>query len=215
MYQNIPADIKPTERLAKITYANSFDADFCLLLRERRSTTLANMQDADLEVESNILAADSLKKRFDKGKQKEEHKPSSFTQAKFHKNSMEELVKKMEHMSTELAVMRVEIIFFNKSNNHYKRPNNPQRDNHDQRIPTPFQNNCMYDEEGEEEEYHEPDINFFEGIRREVFLTQEDYQSFQSDCDVMAGTNEGPHATMYSFRSKGILPKQNTVPQPK
>ena len=43
MYQNIPVDIKPTERLAKIMYANPFDAKFCLLLRERRSPTLANM----------------------------------------------------------------------------------------------------------------------------------------------------------------------------
>ena len=68
MYQKIPPEIKPTERLAKITYANSFDAEFFLLLRERRSTTLANMQEAALEVESNILAADSLKKRSDRGK---------------------------------------------------------------------------------------------------------------------------------------------------
>jgi len=108
MYQKIPADIKPIERLAKITYANSFDVDFCLLLRERRSTTLDNMQDTTLEVESNILAAYSLKKRADRSKQKEEHKSPSFAQAKFHKNSMEELVKRMEAMSTELAVMRVE-----------------------------------------------------------------------------------------------------------
>lgn len=176
MYQKIPVDIKPTESLAKITYADSFDADFCFLLGERRSPTLANTQDATLEVESNILAADSLKKRSDKGKQKEEHKPSSSSQSKFHKNSMEELVNKMEAMSTELVVMRAKRKNFNKSNNHYKRPNNPQRDNQDQRISTPFQNNCMYDEEGEEEEDQEPNINFFEGIGREVFLTQEDYQ---------------------------------------
>ena len=57
MYKKIPNDIRPTERLAKVTYDNAFDADFCLLLRERRSTTLVDMQDSTLEVESKILAS--------------------------------------------------------------------------------------------------------------------------------------------------------------
>jgi hypothetical protein len=46
MYNKIPAKIKPSEASAKITYASAFDPDFCLLLRERRATTLAHMQDA-------------------------------------------------------------------------------------------------------------------------------------------------------------------------
>jgi hypothetical protein len=40
MYGRIPDEIKPTEASTKITYANAFDVDFSLLLRERRSTTL-------------------------------------------------------------------------------------------------------------------------------------------------------------------------------
>ena len=43
--------------LSRITYANAFDSDFFLLLRERRSVSLSLMQDAALEVESNILAS--------------------------------------------------------------------------------------------------------------------------------------------------------------
>jgi len=35
--------------------------DFCLLLRERRCVALAEMQDATLEIESNIMAAEKLK----------------------------------------------------------------------------------------------------------------------------------------------------------
>lgn len=31
MYSKIPAEIKPTNTSAKITYANSFDSEFCLL----------------------------------------------------------------------------------------------------------------------------------------------------------------------------------------
>jgi hypothetical protein len=61
MYNKIPAEIKPSEASAKITYASAFDPDFCLLLRERRATTLAQMQDAAVEVESNILAVDQLR----------------------------------------------------------------------------------------------------------------------------------------------------------
>jgi hypothetical protein len=48
MYNKIPTEIKPTEASAKITYANAFDPDFCLLLKERRATSLAHMQDEAL-----------------------------------------------------------------------------------------------------------------------------------------------------------------------
>jgi hypothetical protein len=58
MYNNIPIEINPSESSAKITYASTFDPDLCLLLRERRATTLAHMQDASVEVESNILDVD-------------------------------------------------------------------------------------------------------------------------------------------------------------
>ena len=51
MYSKIPAEIKPSETSTKLTYANSFDSEFSLLLRERRSVTLLNMQEATLEVE--------------------------------------------------------------------------------------------------------------------------------------------------------------------
>ena len=57
MYSKIPAEAKPTPTSTKLTYANAFDSDFYLLLRERRCATLADMQDATLEVESNIMAA--------------------------------------------------------------------------------------------------------------------------------------------------------------
>jgi hypothetical protein len=58
MYNKIPAEIKPSEASAQITYASAFDPNFCLQLRERRVTTLAHMQYAIVEVESNILAID-------------------------------------------------------------------------------------------------------------------------------------------------------------
>jgi hypothetical protein len=58
MYNNIPTEINPSKASAKITYASTFDPDFHLLFRERRATTMSHMQDAVVEVESNILAID-------------------------------------------------------------------------------------------------------------------------------------------------------------
>jgi hypothetical protein len=63
-------EIKPTEASAKINYANAFDAEFSLLLRERKSTTLLSMQEATIEVEYNILASNKLKTRSKKEKKK-------------------------------------------------------------------------------------------------------------------------------------------------
>ena len=57
MFGKIPTEIKPTDASTKITYSSAFDPKFCLILRERRSSTLALMQDASLEVESNIMAS--------------------------------------------------------------------------------------------------------------------------------------------------------------
>jgi hypothetical protein len=58
-----------------MTYASAFDPDFCLLLRERRATSLAHMQDASLEVESNILAVDKLRSKADRDRRKGRLKP--------------------------------------------------------------------------------------------------------------------------------------------
>jgi hypothetical protein len=77
MYSRIPDEIKPTEASAKITYANAFDAEFSLLLRERRSTTLISMQEATIEIDSNILASDRLKTISEKDKKKQREESSS------------------------------------------------------------------------------------------------------------------------------------------
>jgi hypothetical protein len=65
MYNKIPDEIKLSEAFAKITYSYAFDPDFCLLLRERRAATLAHMQVAAVEVESNILAVNRLRNAGD------------------------------------------------------------------------------------------------------------------------------------------------------
>jgi len=70
MYNNIHDEINPIKSLAKITFENSFDVELSLLLRERRSTTLLSMQEAIIEVESNILSYEKLKNKSDRDKEK-------------------------------------------------------------------------------------------------------------------------------------------------
>jgi hypothetical protein len=61
LYNKIPAEVKPSQPAAKVTFAGAFDPDFALLLRERRSVDLTKMQDDALEIESNMMASGKLK----------------------------------------------------------------------------------------------------------------------------------------------------------
>jgi hypothetical protein len=45
IYRKIPAEVKPSQPLAKVTFAGAFEPDFSVLLRERRYATLEGMQD--------------------------------------------------------------------------------------------------------------------------------------------------------------------------
>jgi hypothetical protein len=77
MYNRIPAEIKPSESSAMITYSKAYDPNLCLLLRKRRASTLAHMQDAAVEVESNILAVNRLRNTGDRTNSKNMPKASS------------------------------------------------------------------------------------------------------------------------------------------
>jgi hypothetical protein len=57
LYHKIPAEVKPSQPAAKVTFAGAFDSDFALLLRERRATTLEGMQYDAIEIESNMMAS--------------------------------------------------------------------------------------------------------------------------------------------------------------
>jgi hypothetical protein len=84
MYNKIPVEINPTESSAKITYASAFDPDFCLLLRERRATSLSHMQDASLEVESNVLVVDRLRNKDDRDKGRGRYEASTSNSSTSH-----------------------------------------------------------------------------------------------------------------------------------
>jgi len=101
MYNKIPAEVKPTTASAKLTYASAFDSNFCLLLRERRCATLADMQEAAFEVESNIMAAKKLKGNVDRRRQRGES--SSYSYPKIDK-----MTKMIESLASEISKFKVE-----------------------------------------------------------------------------------------------------------
>ena len=106
MYGKIPEDIKPSESSTKITFANAFDAEFSLLLRERRTTTLILMQDVVIEVESNILAVNKLKSRSDRDrKKKKKELPSSSNTTS--NSKMDEMDKLLKTVTSEMERLKM------------------------------------------------------------------------------------------------------------
>jgi ribonuclease HI len=218
MYKKIPAEIKPTETSAKMTYANAFDPDFCLLLRERRATSLAHMQDAALEVESNILAADKLRSKADRdrGKGRSETLTSSSSVAP---PQTDEVTKLLKSLSARMEKIELEgkQSYRNSQNTEnrgsFKRPTNaPQiiqrdqrnRDRDDQKIQTPLQNNLVTDE-NEEEEDIDPEIHCLGDTSSSPHLTQSAYEealiSNQLN-ELSKGEKTSNDLNRYNLRSK-------------
>jgi hypothetical protein len=56
VYNLIPTEVKPPPKVAHLRYVDSFESDFSLLLRERRSATLDDMMIDSIEVEVNLMA---------------------------------------------------------------------------------------------------------------------------------------------------------------
>ena len=111
MYGRILTEIKPFETLAKLTYANSFDHEFSLNLREIRPVTLLNMQEAALEVESNILASNRLKELsdhqiYDRKGEKEVIPPTSTSQTTYSK--IDEMAKLVKILTAKLNKLELE-----------------------------------------------------------------------------------------------------------
>jgi hypothetical protein len=107
MYKKIPAKIKPIEASAKITYARVFDPNVCLLLRERRDTPLALMQYVALEVESNLLVVDRLRRKADRDRGRGISEASTSGSFASHPQ-VDELTKIVKSLSKEMEKIKFE-----------------------------------------------------------------------------------------------------------
>jgi hypothetical protein len=232
MYNKIPAEIKPSEASAQISYAGAFDPDFCLLLRERRATSLAQMQDAAIEVESNILAADRLRNKADADRRKGKSEASTSGTLVPHPQ-VDELTRMVKSLSAEMERMRVEGRQAYKGPQNaekgggFRRPNNfapPNvqkergRDREDQRIQAPFQNNFVAEDEEGETDKLEPEIHCFGDTPPFPHLTQSAYEESLMDSqlnELSKGDKAGGGQGRYNLRSdKRIaapdIPEQST-----
>jgi hypothetical protein len=231
MYNKIPAEIKPSEASAKITYASAFDPDFCLLLRERRATSLANMQDAALEVESNVLAVNRLRRKSDRDKGRGRSEASTSGSPIAHPQ-VDELTKMVKSLSAKMEKIKVEgrKTYKNPQNidnrGNFRRPNNnaPQimpreqrdRDRNDQKIQTPLQNNLVADEEREEEEL-DPEIHCIGDTSPFPHLTQSSYEEFLMNSQInelSKGEKASSSPNKYNLRSKKKEGKSDIPDQP-
>jgi hypothetical protein len=60
VYNAILDEVKPPPNATKLKYVDSFESDFTLLLRERRSATLDDMTTDAIEVEVNLMASGKM-----------------------------------------------------------------------------------------------------------------------------------------------------------
>jgi hypothetical protein len=107
MYNKIPTKIKPSEASAKISYASAFGPNLCLLLRERRATSLVQMQDAAIKVESNVLVADRLRNKANADRRKGRSEASTSSPSVPHPQ-VDELTRMVKSLSVEMERMKVE-----------------------------------------------------------------------------------------------------------
>jgi ribonuclease HI len=218
MYNKIPAEIKPSEASAQISYASAFDPDFCLVLRERRATSLAQMQDAAVEVESNILAADRLRNQADTNRRKEKSEASTSGPSLPH-SQVNELTQVMNLLKEEVERLKVERKQMYKGPQNvenkggFRRPNNfappamhreKERDRDDQRVQAPFQNNFVADEEEGETDEPEPKIHSVEVTPPFPHLTRSAYEESLMNSqlnELSKGDKAGGGRGRYNLRS--------------
>jgi hypothetical protein len=108
MYVRILDEIKPTEAFAKINYANAFDPELSLMLRERRSTTLLSMQEETIEIESNILASNKLKTRSVKDKKKQREDSPTSSNPATSDPKLDEMNKTLKDLTSEIVKLKWE-----------------------------------------------------------------------------------------------------------
>ena len=130
MYGRILTEIKPSETSTKITYANAFDHEFSLHLRERRPVSLLNMKEVALEVESNIVASNRLKvnsdqQTYDK-KGKKEAAPI-FSTSQLANSKIDEMEKLVKILTSKLNKLKLEKNTNRPSQEGERNPNNPNQ----------------------------------------------------------------------------------------
>jgi len=150
VYNSIPTEVKPPPGASQLRYDDSFDSEFALLLRERRSNTLDDMMSETIEVEVNMMASGKIKHNIDKSVKKVQGEAKPFiSQSSDEKFDlmMKTMERLMKRKFVENKPATKDQIDFQPRNQNFRRAPVPQvrqrdhRDLGDQQIKTSFQNN--------------------------------------------------------------------------
>jgi hypothetical protein len=187
LYNKIPVEVKPSQPAAKVTYAGAFDPDFALLLRERRSVDLPNMQDDAVEIESNMMASGKLKAKIENlnkenKKFKEQAGPSG--SGKSAGDRIDEMARVIQQLSNKIYKMELEKPrrdnFPRKDFRKNPEPQGPHKTtkNEDQKVQAPFKTEDYVGEEdfGEFEQLDE-DIDCLGDDNRYPYVSRQDYEA--------------------------------------
>jgi hypothetical protein len=187
------------------------------------------MQDAAIEVESNILAADKLKSRNDRDrKKKKEELPSSSNTTS--NSKMDEMAKMLKTMTSEMERLKMEQKKPSspaqeggyRNQNQYRRPNNaPQilprerKNQDDQKVLPPFQNNAVDEQEDEDDTEYDSVVHLNDSEASPMHVTQQDYEDALifnqfEEGDVDEIIQKEPKRKKYNLRSGSNAPTMDT-----
>ena len=97
IYNSLPIQCKLLEGMAKFHYAESFDDEFALFLRERKFATLADMMNDAIEVEINMMS--SKRGKYKSKTRRVKNEPQSSSDSKF-----DSMMKVMEKLVDKLSI---------------------------------------------------------------------------------------------------------------
>jgi hypothetical protein len=207
VYNSIPTEVQPPPGAAQLRYTDSFDNDFTLLLRERRYANLDTMMSDTIKVEVNLMASGKIKQSFNRGGKKPQGdaQPSTSrpSEDKFDlmMKTMEKLMERMFMGNKPTAREQHDL---QPRNQNLRRGLVPQirqreqRDQGDQQIRPPFQNNYA-DEDFDQ--MIQDQMHCCDDKDTRVFLTKGEHDQYmRENDDIMLETDDTLSWEMEEFR---------------
>jgi hypothetical protein len=197
VYNSIPAEVQPPPRATQLRYADSFDNDFTLLLRERRSDNLDAIMSDTIKIEVKLITSRKIKQSFNIGRKKHQGDAQQSTSRPLD-DKFDLMIKMMEKMM-EIMSMRNKTIFreqhdLQPRNQNLRRGLVPQirqrehRDQGDQQIRPLFQNNYVDEYFDQMIQYQ---MHFCNDTDTRVFLTMGEHDQYISENDdIMLETDD-------------------------
>ncbi len=107
LYHKMPPDCKPPVVAAKSRFSKAFEDDFFVMLRERTSRTLEDMQNNAIQVEENRSISTTLKGKEEKAqrKLKSSQEASTSSKAKIEDSKIDEITSLLRNLSNRISKM--------------------------------------------------------------------------------------------------------------